>query len=98
MLVLPLGILWVSAVALALVDGRRRWVGLTAIAALAAGLAALIWLMTTVPGDRAVQMIAGDWPIGVGITLRADALGGLFAILSLSVLLAALTYEVLGGV
>lgn len=98
MIVLPLGILWVAAVAIALLDGRRRWVGTVAIAALAAGLAALIWLTSTVLREGPIATIAGGWPIGVGIALRADALGVLFAILSLGVLLVALTYEVLGGV
>ena len=98
MLVIALGILWVSAVVVALFDGRRRWVGVIALAALAAGLASLVALMVTVLRTGPVQTIAGGWPVGVGITLRADALGGLFAIVSILVLLAALTYEVLGGV
>jgi multicomponent Na+:H+ antiporter subunit D len=40
----------------------------------------------------------GDWPAGVGITLRADALGVLFALLSSLALLAATAHEVLDGV
>lgn len=98
MIVLPLGILWVAAVAIALLDGRRRWVGAAAVAALAAGLVALIWLTSTVLREGPVATIAGGWPVGVGIALRADALGVLFAVLSLGVLLVALTYEVLGTV
>jgi multicomponent Na+:H+ antiporter subunit D len=98
MIVLPLAMLWFAGVAVALLDGRRRWVGWGAVAALAAGLAALIWLADTVLRVGPVTTIAGGWPIGVGIALRADALGVLFAVLSLSVLLIALIYEVLGGV
>ena len=98
MIELPLGILWFAAVGLALVDGRRRWAGRTAIAALAAGLAATVWLAVRVLRDGAVQTVAGGWPVGVGITLRADALGVSFAVLSLAVLLAALVYETAGGV
>lgn len=98
MIVWPLGILWVAAVAVTLLDGRRRWVGAVALAALVAALVALIWLTSDVLRTGPVRVIAGNWPVGVGITLRADALGVLFAVLSLSVLLIALTYEVLGGV
>ncbi len=98
MIVLPLGIVWFAAVALALLDGRRRWVGWFAVVALAAGLGATCWLGTEVLRDGAVETVAGNWPSGVGITLRADALGLLFALVSLGVLLAALVYEVLGGV
>ena len=98
MIVLPLGILWFAAVGLSLFDGRRRRVGWLAVAALAAGLGTAGWLAGTVLRDGAVQTVAGDWPVGVGITLRADALGVLFAVLSLGVLLAALVYETLGGV
>jgi multicomponent Na+:H+ antiporter subunit D len=98
MLELSLGLLWVSAVLMALLDGRRRWVGVTAIGVLVAGLVSLVFLMVDVIRNGPVQTIAGDWPFGVGITLRADALGGLFAVLSIVVLLAALTNEVVGGV
>ena len=98
MSVWPLGILWIAAVAITLLDGRRRWVGAVALAALVAALVALIWLTSDVLRTGPVRIIAGNWPVGVGITLRADALGVLFAVLSLGVLLIALTYEVLGGV
>ena len=98
MLVLPLGIAWFAAVGLALLDGRRRDVGWLAVGALAAILAATVWLAADVLGANAVQMQAGAWPVGVGITLRADALGVTFAVLSVGVLLVALVYEVLGGV
>jgi multicomponent Na+:H+ antiporter subunit D len=97
-LVLPLGILWFSAVGLAALDGRRRDVGWLAVAALAAGLGATAWLAAGVLRDGPRQMVAGDWPAGIGIVLRADALGVVFAILSLAVLLIALVYETLGGV
>ena len=45
-----------------------------------------------------VEATTGDWPAGVGITLRADALGVLFAVLSSLALLAATVHEVLDGV
>jgi multicomponent Na+:H+ antiporter subunit D len=98
LIVVPLGILWVAAVAIVLLDGRQRWVGAVAITALAAALVALLWLTSDILREGPSGTIAGGWPVGVGIALRADALGVLFAVLSLGVLLIALTYEVLGGV
>jgi multicomponent Na+:H+ antiporter subunit D len=44
------------------------------------------------------QVVTGGWPEGVGIELRADALGVTFAALSVLVLLAAATHEAIGGV
>jgi len=94
---LPLAIPWFAAVALALLDGRRRWVGLVAVAALAGNAAALLAL-TLDTFDAPRELVAGGWPTGIGIVLRADALGALFALLTSSVVLAALVYEVLRGV
>jgi multicomponent Na+:H+ antiporter subunit D len=42
LLVLPVGIPWVLAAVLALLDGRRRWVGLLAAAGLGASLVSLV--------------------------------------------------------
>jgi multicomponent Na+:H+ antiporter subunit D len=44
------------------------------------------------------EVLTGGWPVGVGIVLRADVLGVAFALLSVLVLLAAMTHEVLAGV
>jgi multicomponent Na+:H+ antiporter subunit D len=93
-LVLP----WAAGAVLVLLDGRRRWVGWLATAALAANLAALVVLAASVLSDGTVVETTGDWPAGVGITLRADALGVLFALLSSLALLAATVHEVLEGV
>lgn len=98
MLVLPLAIAWFAAVGLIPLHGRVRGVGWLAVACLSATLALTVWLAAVVLGEGPVEMVAGNWPAGVGITLRADALGVTFAVLSLIVLLAALTYEVLAGV
>jgi multicomponent Na+:H+ antiporter subunit D len=56
---------------------------------LAVGLVLLILLTMRVASTGAVQMVTGGWPAGVGIVLRADALGLSFAIVSQLVLLAA---------
>lgn len=98
LVVLGLGILWISGVCLAILDGRRRRIGLIAIAALVVANVALVALGIQVRNDGPQTMIAGDWPAGVGIGLSADMLGITFALLSLGVLLAALTFEVLNGV
>ena len=91
---LALVIPWATGVVLVLLDGRRRLVGWLAVAALAANLTALGALALHGP----VEATTGDWPRAVGITLRADALGVLFAVLSSLALLAATVHEVLEGV
>ncbi|NOK78260.1 MAG: hypothetical protein GFH24_608346n36 [Chloroflexi bacterium AL-N5] len=98
MLLLPLGIAWVTAVLLIMLNGRNRWVGWFAIAGMTANVAANFWLATTVLRDGPQQMVAGGWEPGIGITLRADALGVTFAVISTCVLLAALIFEVIVGV
>ena len=98
LLTLPAGVPWVLAAVLALVDGRKRWVGLLAAAGLAASLAALFWLAVVVLRQGTVETYAGGWPEGVGISLRADALGVTFALVSMVVILASLLYEMALGV
>ena len=98
LLVLPAGIPWVLAVLLTFLDGRRRWVGLLAAAGLAASLASLTGLMAVVLREGTVETVAGGWPEGVGISLRGDALGVTFAVVSVVVVLASLLYEVALGV
>jgi multicomponent Na+:H+ antiporter subunit D len=93
----PLGIVWAAAALLAPFDGRKPWAGWLAFAGLAACFAALLGSAAEVSGG-AVASVAGGWPEGVGITLRADALGTLFAVLSTGLLLVALLHELLGGV
>lgn len=89
---------WLAAAILAPLDGRRRAAGWAAAAVLAASLAALAVLYAHVLSTAPVRLVAGGWPEGIGIVLRADALGLVFALLSTLVLLAALLHEVLSGV
>ena len=98
MIVLPLAILWVGAVVVAALDGTRRFVGVLAAGVVAAALVAMIVVGVDVANNGPVQMVAGGWEPGVGVTLRLDALGVVFAVLSLGVLLAALAFETLAGV
>ena len=98
LLVLPTGIPWVLATALALLDGRRRWVGLLAAAGLGASLVSLVWLAFVVLTEGPVATVAGGWPENVGISLRADALGVAFALVSVGIILVSLLYELSLGV
>ena len=94
LLVVSVGIPWVLAAVLALLNGRRRWVGLVAAAGLGASFVSLVWLAFEVLREGPVEMVAGGWPEGVGITLRVDALGVAFAAVSVGVILVSLLYEV----
>ena len=98
MLFLPLVIAWLAAVPLVLMDGRRKRVAWLAVGALAAHLAALAVLAARVFTTGPEQAVTGEWPAGVGIVVRADALGMVFALLSSAVLLAALVHETLAGI
>lgn len=98
MLLTPLLIAWVMAVVLALFDGRRRWVGWLATGAMGAVFVTTLRLTIDVFIHGPREVVAGGWPAGLGITIRADELGSLFAAVSSGVLLIALIYEVLEGV
>lgn len=95
---LPLAILWPAAILLALLDGRRRGPGLLAVAVLLATFVVLAVLLGQVATSGPQELGAGGWPIDVGIRLRADALGAVFAVISCGVLLASLLQAVITGV
>jgi multicomponent Na+:H+ antiporter subunit D len=97
-LAIPLLIPWAGAALLALLDGRRPWVAWLSVAALGATFVSSCVVMGFVLTDGDRLVVAGGWPAGVGIDLRADSLGVLFATLSNGVLLAALIHEVSRGV
>jgi multicomponent Na+:H+ antiporter subunit D len=98
LLALPAGIPWVLAAVLALMDGRKRWVGVVAAAGLGAGFLSLVWLAFVVLREGTIETTAGGWPQNAGITLRADALGVTFALVSTLVILASMLYELSLGV
>ena len=79
LLVLPVGLPWALAVALALLNGRRPWVGWIAVAGLGASLVSVVLLTLRVLREGPVETVTGGWPAGVGIVLRADVLGATFA-------------------
>ncbi len=89
---------WAAGIVLVTLDGRRAWVGWLAVCALAINLVCVAVLALSVIADGPVAFTTGDWPSGIGIDLRADALGVVFALLSSLVLLAAAAHEVLEGV
>jgi multicomponent Na+:H+ antiporter subunit D len=94
----PLLILWPAAIVLAVLDGRRRRAGLLAVGLLAACFALLSVLLGQVAVNGPQEVVAGGWAADVGIRLRADALGAVFAVLSCGVLLASLAQAVITGV
>jgi len=94
LIVAPLAVLWPAAIAAALVGGQRRWVGWAAVGALAVATALTLAICVRVAGGDALEEVAGGWPADVGIRLRADALGAIFAATSLLVILAALAQGV----
>lgn len=94
----PLLVLWPGAIVLAVLDGRRRRAGLLAVAVLAACFALLSVLLGLVAVNGPQGLVAGGWAADVGIRLRADALGAVFAVLSCGVLLASLAQAVITGV
>jgi len=96
-LVAGLGIAWVGAVLLAPLDGARRHWKLVALGALALHLLALTVLLALVLMRGPLDTVVGGWPAGVGIRLRADALGALFAVVSSTVLLLGLAHETAQG-
>jgi multicomponent Na+:H+ antiporter subunit D len=83
---------------LAFLDGRKRWVGALAAAGLGAGFLSLVWLTFVVLREGTVETTAGGWPENVGITMRADALGVTFALVSVGVILVSMLYELYLGV
>ena len=89
---------WVGGGLVLLMDGRRKPVAGLAVAVLVASIVALVALLMTVITEGPVEMTTGNWPAGVGITLRGDALGVLFALVSSMMLLAAMTHEGIEGV
>ncbi len=98
MLAVALALPWFGGVMLALVDGRRRGAAWLAAGCLGLALGVLAVLLGMVIADGPLEGVAGGWPSGVGITLRADALGALFALTSVAVLVSALVYEVAAGI
>ncbi|MEZ4596481.1 MAG: proton-conducting transporter membrane subunit [Chloroflexota bacterium] len=98
LLSLALLIPWAMGIVLVALDGRRPVVGWAAVATLGVTLATLLALGAGVMDGGEVVVTTGDWPRGVGITLRADAAGLLFALLSVGVVLAATAHMVIGGV
>jgi multicomponent Na+:H+ antiporter subunit D len=95
---LTVGLTWVLGAALAMLDGRRPFVSFIALAGLGGSFVSAVLLAIRVVREGPVEMVAGGWPVGIGIALRADALGVTFAVVSSGVILASLLYEVMVGV
>jgi len=78
---------------LALLDGRRPLVGWLAVAGLGVSLVSTVLLTMRVLREGPVEVVTGGWRAGVGIVMRADALGVVFAMVSVRVILVCLLYE-----
>jgi multicomponent Na+:H+ antiporter subunit D len=94
---LALFVPWVAAVVAAGFDGRRPAVARAAVVALAAHAVVVVVLAAQVLGSGPQEVLAGDWPAGLGIRLRADALGITFALTSVIALLAATAFATSEG-
>jgi len=98
LVVAPLLVLWPVAIVLGLLDGRRRPAGTVAVAALLATTVLLAVLLARVALDGPQEVVAGGWPADIGIRLRVDVLGAVFAVLSCGVLAVALLQAVATGI
>lgn len=98
MIALPLGILMFGSLSTALLDGTRRRNGWLAAFILIAAMIATIRLGWQVYDAGTQTMAVGGWGQGVGITMRVDMVGIIFAVLCQIVLLGALVYEVVSDV
>jgi multicomponent Na+:H+ antiporter subunit D len=100
MTVLSLALLvpWVAGAALLAADGRRTSIAWLAVVVLVATLVVDAVLAAEVLANGPIVVTTGNWPVGVGITLRADALGVPFALVSIATLTAAVVHEALDGV
>ena len=98
MMVLPLGILWFGAVLLAVLDGTRQKNAWLSVLILGLALTATVTLGIDIWRDGPQEIVVGGWERGVGISLRVDTLGIIFAVLSQTVLLAALVFEAARGI
>lgn len=92
-LILPLGISWLTAIILAPLDGRRQWASWVGMSGLLGSLLASIVLAQNVFDTGPIEMLVGGWEQGIGIRLRADPLGVIYILLANTLLLFALAYE-----
>ncbi len=97
-LIAPLAVYWIGGLLLMLADGRKRSIGYLALGFLFVGTLATIQLTRTVLDVGKIEVVAGNWPPGIGITLRADSLGVVFALTSSLVILVAYAYELAGSI
>ena len=97
-LVLPLAGAWVLAAALAFLDGRKKAVAALSVVGLAGVLVASLLLLPAAMAGEPLQLVAGGWPRGMGIRLRADLVSVLFCVVTQGVLLGALVCEWLEGI
>jgi multicomponent Na+:H+ antiporter subunit D len=98
LIALSMAIPWIAGVILALLDGRRKITGWLAVGVLVTTMIVMSALGFNIYRHGQQVIVAGNWEYGIGVPLQADLLGVTFALLSLFVLVAALTFEVCSGV
>ena len=94
MIALPLILLWFGGLMLAVLDGTRKPIGYLGVGILTAATVATSVLGVRVYRHGQQVMEVAGWEAGVGIALRVDMLGIVFAVTSLVVLTVALWFEV----
>lgn len=94
----PLLLLWLGGAAILFLDGRRRGVATFAVLLVVTAAAIAAWLLGGSVLAGLTEVVTGEWPAGVGIRLRTDALGGLFTVVSLLGITGALLVEWARGI
>jgi multicomponent Na+:H+ antiporter subunit D len=97
-LVWPLAGAWGLAAVLVFLDGRKKAVAWGAVVGLVGVLVASLSLLPAALRGPAPELVAGGWPVGMGIRLRADALSVVFCGVTNAVLAGALLCELLEGI
>ncbi|EPX63969.1 NADH dehydrogenase (quinone) [Cystobacter fuscus DSM 2262] len=97
-LVLPLVGAWGLAAVLSFLDGRKKAVAGLAVVGMVGVLGASLALLPAALHGPMPEVVAGGWPVGMGIRLRADALSVLFCVVTNAVLAGALGCELLEGI
>lgn len=95
----PLALPWIGAVVCTSLAGRHpragaAVAGVTLLGA-ATAAAALVWSVTQ---HGPLEIVTGGWPAGIGIRLRADALGAFFAAVSIGVVAGSYCVEWASGI
>ncbi|MDN5936034.1 MAG: hypothetical protein L0H75_07630 [Nitrosospira sp.] len=95
---LPLTLSWILGSVFLFLDGRRRWVAVSAAGGLLAVLILDLRLLLMLPleGEVFFEVTTGNWPVGIGIRLRVDRLALFFGAICGGILAAVMVHEAYG--